>query len=59
MPHGYIGMENPSPQGPSPLCGHCLWPFSPSGVCYPPSAWGLCQSGWEGKENFYKSVSTY
>lgn len=56
MPHGYIGMENPSLQGPSLRCGRCLWPSSPSGACYPPSAWALCQSGWEGKEKLLIKV---
>lgn len=56
-PHGYIGMENPSLQGPSPRCGRCLWPSSPLGACYPLSAWALCQSGWEGKEKLLVCVN--
>ncbi|MEQ2214249.1 hypothetical protein XENOCAPTIV_026949 [Xenoophorus captivus] len=39
-------MENPSPQGPSPPSGRCLWPYSPSVACSPPSVWASSQSGW-------------
>lgn len=50
MPRGSTGTVSPSPLGPLPPCGRCLWPYSPSGACCPPSVWALCPSGWDGKE---------
>lgn len=49
-PHGFIGMESPSPRGPSPPSGPCRWPSSPLGACSPPPVWALCRSGWAGRE---------
>lgn len=47
-PRGFIGMERPYLLELSPPSGRCLWPYSPSVACCPPSVWALSQSGWAG-----------